>query len=370
VWFIVNGNTPQVQEGTRKLTIWMYPIVSIGLLTAYHWMVVRRTKDSETEKVSTGDKALAIATVVVIGLSFLAILIGSRTTEDSIDVNATQQARVSDSIPTLTQIVAFQQQTAQAPQATESSFGLESTSTPESIIADSPTPAPEQPVEATATSAEQPTTQDNTPEVVVASATPTPASTPEEQKYFTDEFDGDMNAWPYFLTRGDESVFKYYLDGGKLYVQLLQLDEKKPWVYFINNQYTYTDVQVETFTTNSGVNANGVSLICRFSDAGWYEFVVSNSGLYTIYAYDASNRVYGTIATGGSPAIKTGLSPNTYTAVCRGNELTLIVNDRLVTTVQETQFNFTEGRIGIGVSSPDGLPVNVDFEYVKVSEPQ
>jgi hypothetical protein len=35
----------------------------------------------------------------------------------------------------------------------------------------------------------------------------------------------------------------------------------------------------------------------------------------------------------------------------------------------DTKFNFSEGKIGIAVSSPDKLPVSVGFDYVKVSEP-
>jgi hypothetical protein len=204
-----------------------------------------------------------------------------------------------------------------------------------------------------------------------ASETPEAAfvETPAPQKYYTEEFTGDLASWPYFLTQGNESAVKFFLDGGRLYFQLQQQDEGSPRVYLVNSAFSYADVRVETFTTNNGVNANGVSLICRYSGAGWYEFTVSNSGEYTISAYDAEGRFYYDLAVGGSPAVNTGLSTNVYAAICKGGDLTLVINGEIITTTFDRRFNFTEGLIGLGVASPRGLPVNVDFDYIKVSEP-
>lgn len=349
VVYIVNINTPSVLEGTRVTAIWFYPLLAVGLLTAYHWLVARQRK-KENRKASVRDFVPVGATVLIVTLIFGFVLFIGQFSMMHTVFDQFQSDLVAGSVPTLTQI-AFLQQTP-LPQETEITGILEHTPTPTLPLA--PTVSSEQPV-VDAPSAEQ----------EVIHETPTLAP----QKYYTEEFDGNLDAWPYFLTQGDDSDVNFYLDGGKLYFQLLQNDEKKPWVYLVNNTFTYTDVKVEAYTENSGVNTNGVSLLCRYNQAGWYEFTVSNGGEYAIYAYDAENRAYYELASGGSPVINTGQSANTYTATCRESELTLLVNGEVVTTTFDKRFNFTEGLIGIGVSSPQGLPVSVDFEYVKVSEP-
>ena len=174
------------------------------------------------------------------------------------------------------------------------------------------------------------------------------------------------------MTSGIESQVNIALDNGKLVVQLSPHEDKIPWFYLINNAFTYTDVQIEAVTTNNGNNANGVSLVCQYSDSGWYEFWLSNAGLYAIYVYDATGAVqqgYSELFTGGSSAIKTGHETNVYTAICKGNELTLYVNDTPVKSITDTKFDLTEGKIGIGASSPQTLPVDLEFESVTVSAP-
>jgi hypothetical protein len=64
-----------------------------------------------------------------------------------------------------------------------------------------------------------------------------------------------------------------------------------------------------------------------------------------------------------------GATTNVLTAECKGSELNLYVNQTLVRSVIDTKFNFAQGKIGLAVSSPDKLPVNVDFESLAVSAP-
>ncbi|HMD81953.1 MAG TPA: WD40 repeat domain-containing protein, partial [Anaerolineales bacterium] len=221
----------------------------------------------------------------------------------------------------------------------------------------------------------------STPTVPVAQVTATaPAITvtaesqalPATESYYTEEFDGSMDSWGSFMASGLESQVNVSLDNGSLAVQLSPHEDKIPWVHFINNAFTYTDVQVEAVVTNNGNNANGFSLVCRYSDAGWYEFWVSNAQLYAIYAYDSLGSVqpgYFEMAAGGSPAITSGHTTNVYKAVCSGNELTLLANGAVVKTITDTRYNFTEGKIGVATSSPQLLPVDVQIESVTVSEP-
>ena len=190
------------------------------------------------------------------------------------------------------------------------------------------------------------------------------------QGFYTEEFNGNID-WMLFIKSGKESDFDLKTNNGKLVVHIPPQRTDEPWAYLINNAFKYTDVQVEVVTTNNGNNTNGVSLVCRYSDSGWYEFRMSNNQDYSIYAFGPG----GTIPQGGyelanasSRAIHIGQTENVYTGTCKGNELTLDINGTLVHTTS-ARYDLPEGNIGIGFSSPKNLPVDVEFESVKISGP-
>lgn len=208
----------------------------------------------------------------------------------------------------------------------------------------------------------------NTPEPTPIADTPTLAP----QGFYTEEFDGSIDAWSPFITSGKVNEFDWKVVDGKLVARISpQQKQEPPWAYLINNSFIYTDVQVAVVTTNNGVNANGVSLVCRYSAEGWYEFRISNDQTYSIYAFGPGGEVpqggY-ELANAGSPDIHTGKAKNVYTATCKGNKLTLDINGKLVNTTN-ARYDFPEGNIGIGFSSPKNLPVDLEFESVKISEP-
>lgn len=232
------------------------------------------------------------------------------------------------------------------------------------------TPTPEPQPEAASTPTVLPA--EATPTVAVTTATAENQALPASESFYTEEFDGNIDRWTSFMTSGLEKQVNMNLADGTLLVQLSPFEDKIPWIYLVNDAFTYSDVQVEVVATNNGNNANGVSLVCQYSENGWYEFSVSNAGLYSIYAYDATapeQERYDELINGGSPAIKFGHVTNTYTAVCKGNELTLLANDIPIKTITDTAYNFTEGMVGIAVSSSQLLPVDVQIESVTVSEP-
>lgn len=212
----------------------------------------------------------------------------------------------------------------------------------------------------------------------VIGSRPTTDETPETpttslKNLYTEEFDGSMDAWSTSMTSGIARQVKSSLDGGRFNVKLVISENKLPWANWINDTSTYDSVQVEAVVTNNGNNSNGVSLICHYSDAGWYEFMVSNAGIYTIYAYDPTRlqeERYQELIAGGSPAIQSGLATNTYTAVCNGTELSLFINGTLVNTYTDSRYNYTEGKIGFGASSPNRIPIDVIFESLAVSIPE
>jgi WD40 repeat protein len=206
---------------------------------------------------------------------------------------------------------------------------------------------------------------------VAPTTTETPApvtDSSDDRSFYIEEFDGNLDSWDGFMVSGIDSQVDAGFDNGSLVIQLSPFEEKVPRFNLVNPDFDYSNVQLELVTTNYGNNANGVSLICQYSDDGWYEFTVSNAGLYSIDAYDPSSG-YFQLAGGGSSAIETGKNTNTYTAICNRNELSITINGVFVNTIIDTKYNFVEGKIGVGVSSPDLLPVDVSMESLTISEP-
>ena len=312
IMMIAFGDDPDVRDFVRRSSIWVYPLLSVGLLTAYHiMMVLRKSKDSSSDAtelaegevkkgqpISTGDKILAGGIVFIVIIAMCLVLVaGQASNITSRDFDVTQQSVLLQS----------------------------------------------------------------TAEVAKLDA----------QKFYTDEFDDpELKNWasPLMLS-GDYGQFKYLVENSSLNLQLSQLEGQAPLAYLINNAFSYTDVQMEVLATNSDNNLNTVSLVCRFSDNGWYEFEISSSGEYVVSVADWNVASYDVLAAGESTAINTGVFANKYTAICKGDVLALYINDALVAAVRDATFKDTDGLIAIGVSSPNGLDVRVNFDYLKVSEP-
>ena len=198
---------------------------------------------------------------------------------------------------------------------------------------------------------------------------PSETPVPDVNRFYTEEFDGNLDAWIPF---GDEDKVEKSIVDGKLIVHLSLLDGNIPTTYLYNANFNYTDVRVDIVAANDGNNTNNIILLCRYTQNGLYEFDISSSGLYSIYAVDLAGTIqkgYNELSSGSSPHIKAGLSTNAYTAVCKGSDLSLYANGELVNTVTDTTFNFVEGNIGFGVSGLQAIPVDVSFDSLTVSEP-
>ncbi|MBI5945319.1 MAG: hypothetical protein HY864_13190 [Chloroflexi bacterium] len=231
-----------------------------------------------------------------------------------------------------------------------------------------PTPAPQSPAQTTATME---------PAVESTQILPPDQTFTGAQQFFTDEFDVNTDYWKYLVINGAKSEV---IDGivGLMSVRpiggLLIFDLQGPgaWVYATYEPFTYSDVRLDVKVNNRGSNNNNVSLICRKSDAGWYEFNIANNGLYEIKfgRIQSDNTVsYTPIADGGSTKIKSGLAENEYGITCQGNTLTLYINGVEARRLEDQKYLLPEGKVGISVSSFRDVPVIVDFYWVKISQP-
>lgn len=210
--------------------------------------------------------------------------------------------------------------------------------------------------------------QINGPALTVVEAFDIPSEEIEEGEspaFYLEEFDPEtsyVQNWSWFITNGDESGFDIYTEDGKL---VFDITGRQIYSYFAYDPWFYEDVRLDTIAENRGMNNNNVSLICRATDDGWYEFSIANNGLWWIYAYDGD---YTMLANGGSTAVNMGKGVNEYTILCYGNTLALYINGVEVHTLRENSFSFREGQVGIGVSSFDVLPIIIEFDWVSISE--
>ena len=199
----------------------------------------------------------------------------------------------------------------------------------------------------------------------------------DAQQFFTEEFDGNTDYWKYLVVNGAKSQI---IDGivGLMSVRpiggllIFDLQGQGAWVYAIYEPFTYSNARLDVKVNNRGSNNNNVSLICRKSEAGWYEFDIANNGLYEILygQIQPDNTVsYTPIADGGSTKIKSGLADNEYGIVCQDNILTLYINGTEARRLEDKKYLLPEGKVGISVSSFRDVPVIVDFYWVKISQP-
>jgi hypothetical protein len=231
----------------------------------------------------------------------------------------------------------------------------------EPTVAEPATEAPAEPPTAEPT-AEEPA---NTPE-------PQPTEAPAASEFYTEEFDGDISNFTYFefhetfgKEKADESIIPTTKDGFLVF----DLKKKNKWVYVTYDPFKYGDVRIDLKADNRGKNNNNISLICRYSDEGWYELNIANNGLYDIFAFVASDNKYYLIANGGSTEIKQGKDTNEYTFICDGNELTAGINGVEVKKITDTKYKLRDGLVGFGVSSFEVTPILVEVDWFQISQP-
>ncbi len=231
---------------------------------------------------------------------------------------------------------------------------------------------PEPTKESEPTQAPDPTKEPEPTQEPEPTATEAP---PAASDFYREEFEGDISNFTYFEYHeafGNAPEDKDIIpttDGGYL---VFDLQKQNKWVYVTYDAYSYDNVRIEISADNRAKNSNNVSLICRYGDEGWYEFNIANSGLYDIFAFDATGAVrkgYNLLVNGGSTVIKQGKDINVYTVICDGDTLTLGINGYEVKTFTDKKFKFREGKVGFGVSSFDVIPILVKVDYFDISQP-
>lgn len=202
-----------------------------------------------------------------------------------------------------------------------------------------------------------------------------PPPSVQNQQFFTEEFDAPLSdAWSILtVTDSDKADPEKVIVEPKNGKLVWDFESEYVYYYLFYEGFSYTDVKVEVRADNRGKNTNNVSLICRYDpEVGWYEFNITNGGLYNIYyaEVDSDGRIgYNLITNGGSNAIKQGKDINEYSITCSGNKLSLTINGKEANTITEKKFALREGGVGMSVSSFDVLPIQIEMDWFKVSQP-
>lgn len=179
---------------------------------------------------------------------------------------------------------------------------------------------------------------------------------------FTTEFDA-VDQWSYFSI--PEGEYATEARPGKLYLEATDADLTVYGIYNVNlNQ---ADVRIEAgVETVAGPNRNNISLVCRYTDTGWYEFSMNSGGYWYIWKYSDADG-YTQLANGASTAINLQRAENELAAVCQGNSLTFFVNGRQLGATTDDEFS--AGDTGISVTSFDIPGAGVEFDWLRVSVP-
>jgi hypothetical protein len=209
-------------------------------------------------------------------------------------------------------------------------------------------------------------------------AEPTEAVLPDSGAYFRDEFDGDINNdWGMKVISGLEKQLIWSQVNGKLRLQTLPPNDVN--FVFLNKKHNYDDVIVTAQVDNAGPLDDALSLICRASEAGWYEFRISPSGYYELLRYDQYLRDEGKNAYTnfvekrvGSTKIVSGLNTNQFSLSCVGDLITAFVNGEQLYWEKRplaiTDNTYSEGTVGFGILGY-GKEYDSTFDWIEVSKP-
>lgn len=238
-----------------------------------------------------------------------------------------------------------------------------------------------------ASSSESPSSLDESIEL-------TPA--PGEQDSYIEEFENDLTNWAtfsvdtthFFDTKfGVPQMGDLWITGKEPERAGLSVKVENGFLKFENNRtestyaiyepFEYEAVRIDALFENKGNDYNLSGLICHYSeDVGWYELSITptngyllqfakitGSGGINYYPVPIDSDDFGSKFEVYKPGT------NEITAICQGNRIVGYVNGSLVFDTQISNANFLleSGKVGLAVASHKHLPVQVDFDWVKIN---
>ncbi len=177
-----------------------------------------------------------------------------------------------------------------------------------------------------------------------------------------DDFSDPTSGW----SVGATDDFTRGYQQGKYYLRIDTAD----WLVWTSAGKSYKDVYARVTAFSEETRDNTYGLICRANKDRFYYFAISADGFYGIYLHNADGTL--TPLTGPSmarhTAIRTDGSANTLEARCEGTQLSLLVNDVPIATVEDATLR--RGQIGLaGSKGRDTRPAIIWFDDLEVTLP-
>lgn len=173
------------------------------------------------------------------------------------------------------------------------------------------------------------------------------------------------------MVSGDQAGVNFEVFDGRWRSEIKAPDT---YLYYLFEGGSFSDIRIDLEVENRGFNTNFVGMFCRYSENGWYEANILNTGEYFIYynTGDKDSNRFRTMYKGASRLILTGKKTNNYTVICQSEQLSLYINGTEVATIplRTGDFRFLpEGQVGLSVSTTNVFPILVDFLQFVLSVP-
>lgn len=135
-------------------------------------------------------------------------------------------------------------------------------------------------------------------------------------------------------------------------------------------QQSYGDIEINVDAAFTGpANIAEIGVICRMQNShDFYFMTIRSDGAFAVFKMYQGNEFFiGMEGYEFNTAIRTGLNTNHIQAVCRGENLSLIVNNEHLITVQDSSYQV--GDVGVIAGAFDEAGVNVYFDNFRVLQP-
>ena len=131
----------------------------------------------------------------------------------------------------------------------------------------------------------------------------------------------------------------------------------------------FSDVRLEVDAGKlAGPDENRLGLICRFTGDSYYFFIISSDGYYGIGIFTGNQaELLGQSAMQRGDKINQGAAVNHLRAECRGDALSLYVNDAPVAEIHDS--TLTHGDVGLLAGAFNQPGVDVVFDNFVVTRP-
>jgi hypothetical protein len=135
-------------------------------------------------------------------------------------------------------------------------------------------------------------------------------------------------------------------------------------------QQSYGDIAISVDAAFTGpAEMAEIGAVCRMQNSqDFYFMTIRSDGAFAVFKMYQGNEFYiGMEGYEFNPVIRTGLNTNHIEVICQGENLSLIVNNEHLITVQDSSYQV--GDVGVIAGAFDEPDVNVYFDNFRVSQP-